>query len=143
MLLRRRHLRLNLGVIGVSGNNLDALPGARVVTIRVFLDGLGGRSAAAGIVDNLDALVVGKEWGLGKVGVATTPLNGAERSVLATGNPGTKLDLHRGLGEGGATLSSLVGQGADDNTVDNPLDRLGSPINRIGVKLAVGRGNRG
>lgn len=122
-------------VAAVTKLDLDALPAAAVVAVDVLLDALGGRGIGTSVVDNGDALVVSEERSLGEIGVATGPLDGALRSILAASNPGSKLDLHRGLGEtSSATLGVGSVQGTDDVVVDQPGDTLRSPLNRVGVE---------
>lgn len=122
-------------VAAVTKLDLDALPAAAVVAVDVLLDALGGGGIGTSVVDNGDALVVSEERSLGEIGVATGPLDGALRSILAASNPGSKLDLHRGLGKtSSATLGVGSGQGTDDVVVDQPGDTLRSPLNRVGVE---------
>lgn len=119
------------GVVVLAALDLDAAPAASLVTVAVGLDIAGGRAAAAGVVDNLDALVVGVEWGLGEVGQAASPVTGTRRRVGATSAPGANLDLHGGLGELGA--SSGGSEGADSGAVDDPVNSILGPLNGVGV----------
>lgn len=122
-------------VAAVAEDDLDALPGAAVVAVDVLLDALGGGGIGTGVVDNGDALVVAQEGSLGEIGVATGPLDGALRSVLAAGDPGSELDLHGRLGETiGAALGVGSGQGADNVVVDQPGDTGRSPLHGVGVE---------
>lgn len=122
-------------VAAVTKLDFDALPAAAVVAVEVVLDALGGRGIGTSVVDNGDALVVSEERSLGEIGVSTSPLNGALGSILAASNPGSKLDLHGGLGKtSSATLGVGSVQGTDDVVVDQPVDTLRSPLNGVGVE---------
>lgn len=129
-------------VAAVTKLDLDALPGAAVVAVQVVLDALGGRGIGTSVVDNGDALVVAEERSLGEIGVTTSPLDGALRSILAASNPGSELDLHGGLGKAtSTTLSVGSGQGTDDVVVDQPGDTGRSPLNGVSVERSKRVGN--
>lgn len=139
---RRRGAAAAAVVAAVTKLDLDALPGASLVAVQVVLDALGGRGIGTSVIDNGDALVVSEEGSLGEIGVATSPLDGALRSILAAGNPGSELDLHRGLGKASsATLGVGSGQGTDDVVVDQPGDTGRSPLNRVSVERSKRVGN--
>lgn len=139
---RRRGLVVAAVVAAVTKLDLDALPGAGLVAVNVVLDALGGRGIGTSVVNNGDALVVAEERSLGEIGVATSPLDGALGSILASSNPGSKLDLHRGLGKAGsATLGVGSGQGTDDVVVDQPGDTSRSPLNGVSVERSKRAGN--
>lgn len=118
----------------VALDNLDALPVTSLVGPDVLLDILVGRAITTGIVGDLDALVVTERGTVGEIGATTGPLDGALGGVLAASNPGTELDLHGGLRESAAALGLLIGQGTDSLAIDDPVDSLGSPLNRVGVE---------
>lgn len=119
-------------VAGAATLNLDALPVTRVVTVAVRLDRGGGRAAAAGVVGDLDALVVSDGGALGEVGNAARPLSGTLGSVRLAANPCANLDLHGGLGELLADIASL--ESADGGTIDDPLDGVLGPLDRVNVR---------
>lgn len=130
---------LRLLVVAVAGtagatNDVDTLPLAGAVAVDVLADSTAGGAAATSVVDNRDALVDGQEGSLVKVGVTTSPLNGALWGVLATSDPCSELDLHGSLWEGASALGISVGQSADDVAIDNPVDSLGGPVDGVGVE---------
>lgn len=118
-------------------NNLDALPGARLVAILV----LGSLLVATHVVDNLEALVVPVRGSVREVGKTTSPLDGALGSILTTGNPGTELDLHGGLRITSAALNTGVLERADDLAVNDPVELLRGPLDGVGVESANGVGD--
>lgn len=131
------------GLVGVrdrgARDDLDALPGAALVTVLVLGGVLGaGDTVTAHVVLDLDALVEAVEGALAVVGDTAGPLNGALGGVLATGNPGAELDLHGGLGEGAAALLAVVLESADDSTVDDPVELGRGPLDGVGVELVLG-----
>ncbi len=126
-------------IVAAAADNLDALPGAGVVRVDVLLDTAAGGRVLAGIVDDLDALVVGEEGSLGVVGVAAGPLDSALRSILAAGDPGSELDLHGRLGKGSGTTLGVGGrQLANLLAVDEPPNALRRPLDGVSVNLASG-----
>lgn len=130
--------RVATGVTAALGRDLDRLLGARVVAVGVVVDLLGGGGETTSVVDDLDALVVGVEGGVAKVGRAARPLDGAGVVALGTGRPGTDADSHGSLGVAAGDGGSR--QGADDVAVDDPLDGLGSPVDGVGVGASQGAG---
>lgn len=85
---------------------------------------------------------MGNERSFAEVGVSTGPFDGALGRVLATSDPGTKLDLHRSLRESSTRLSVSVLQFTDLVAVDRPDNMVLGPLQRVGVNLALGVGNR-
>ncbi len=115
--------------------DLDALPGAALVTVRV-LAGISGALGTHVILDD-DALVVAQEGSRREVGDTTGPVNGALGVVLLAGDPGAELDLHGSLGEAVAARSAGGAQGTDGGAVDDPLDGIGSPVDRVGIEAIL------
>ena len=117
-------------------DNLDALPGAAAIRVLV-LGGLLSATATHEVLD-LDALVVGVEGSVGEVGKAAGPLDGTGLVALLSGDPGSQLDTHGGLGVSSAAREALGEQGADDLAVDDPLQLLARPLEGVGVVLGQG-----
>lgn len=108
-----------------------------MVAVGVLLDVAASGLVATGVVGDGDALVVGDEWSLGEVGVATSPLAGALGAARSSGVPGAQLDLHGSLGVLVAGSSGIGGSdGADDSVVDEPVDGGRSPLDGVGVEGA-------
>jgi len=117
-------------------DDLDALPGAAAVGPDV-LGGLLGAAATHEVLD-ADLLVVGVERAVGEVGEATSPLDGSGGHTLLAGNPRAKLHAHGGLRVAGAALKARGVESADDLAVDDPVQLLARPLERVGVELALG-----
>lgn len=124
-----------LGVFATSGADDDAIISARHIAVPVLLCA----GDAVGVVVDCDGLVVGFEWGLREIGQAAGPLNGARGVPLSAADPGAELDAHRGLGVRQATVGVGIVEGAEDCTVVEPLDALGSPDDGVGVEAGHGR----
>lgn len=80
---------------------------------------------------------MGNEGSLGEIGLSTSPLDGALGGVGAASNPGTKLDLHGGLGESSAALSIGILQLTNLGVVDKPDNVVLGPLDRVGVDLVL------
>ena len=117
-------------------HHLDALPAAAAVSVDVL--GRLGRTLATHVVLDLQALVVAIEGSIGKVSDTTSPVDGALRSALTAGDPGSELDLHGGLGVAGAARNTRVLEGADDSAVDDPVELLRGPLDGVGVEVVDG-----
>lgn len=129
---------VGLGGVGIitRGEDVDALVG----TVGALRPGVvGGAIDTVAVVLDGDGLVVGDERSLAEVGVATSPLDSTLGSILATGDPGTELDLHGSLGESGTVLGIGVEQSADQIAINVPLDVVLSPVDGVGVEVVLGR----
>lgn len=93
---------------------------------------------AVAVVDDGELLVVANEGTVGEVGQTTSPVDGALGRALGTTDPGAELDLHGGLGVGGAALGVVVGQDADGLVVDEPGQGRVGPLDGVLVELALG-----
>ena len=133
---RRAAAAAAAGIAGTVGADLDALPSAGLVAVRVRAGG-GGTGAAHVVLDG-DGLVVALERRRAEVGETTGPLDGALGAGGVATDPGSDLELHGGLGVGVAATGTRVGQGADDVAVDEPVDALGVPVDRVRVEVVLG-----
>lgn len=70
--------------------------------------------------------------------VTASPLSGSGVAVLASSNPGSHLDLHRGLGEGRSALGVGSVQSTDNGIVNEPVNLGRGPLNGV----LVSRGER-
>lgn len=108
--------------------NLDAVSRAAVVTVRV------GRARVG--VGDLDRLQVHGERSSRVVGLTTSPFNGSRGVAWVTTSPDTNTKTHRGLREVVASLGSS--QGANNASVNQPLDAVPLPVDSVGVESRLG-----
>lgn len=118
------------GGAGRSGGtvNLDASGRTTVVAVGV------GRSRVG--VGDLDRLHVHGVGSSGVVGLTTSPLNGTRGVLWVTTSPDTDTETHRSLREVVASLSSS--QGANNVSVNQPLDAVTLPVDGVGVESRLG-----
>ena len=75
---------------------------------------------------------------MGEVSETARPVDGALGVVGLAADPGAQLDLHGGLGPGGAVVG-LGGRGAADlGAVDLEADVVGGPVDGVGMQALDG-----
>lgn len=74
------------------------------------------------------------EGAVAVVGHTTSPLDGALGVGGITTGPDTNAQVHGALGETGATLGFVVGDGADVLAIDRPCDVVFLPVDAVGVE---------
>lgn len=108
--------------------DLDAVGRAAVVAVGV------GRARVG--VGDLDRLQVHGERSGRVVGLTASPLNSTRGVGWITASPDTDTKTHRSLREVVASLSSS--QGANNASVNQPLDAVPLPVDSVGVERCLG-----
>lgn len=108
---------------GVDG--LDALVGAALVGPLVLAGGV--------VVVDVHRVDIHGEGSLAVVGLAAGPLDGSLAVVGVTTGPDADAEAHGSLWEARAALGVLVGEGAHALAVDQEVDGLLGPVDRVGV----------